>query len=728
MEALPIHDAWARSGKSTIILAGNTKQVPALPCWNLQLAEVARCRIDGRWGMAEYSVIPQPFDAAFPYLAWMPKTNFARLGFSTKINSFDINEDVADPNAVFVRHSGWKHRGHLRTEIREELQKDVVEYIHMVRDIIHKEADPHLRIGLPEVRPPVIALVRSHNSAFCMRFPHLTYRDLLEYTRGLQRSVAELQAYVMWYDRMHYADLPTSNRSFELGLRGSIAGSRTEYNTLRKLGAPVWLELSVPDNTLDAHKRVDPTAMHVERRTWDQMQVSLSLRDTQDGKVVHNKPLEYYPPSVDALTTYELAARGYAPRQDVVCRDLRSLKDVLSMVESVKLSGANHNRSPELALQVREAGNSAGELMEKYAADRAIVPTAEVLTPQAAKKPGGGKSKWFRQYLETHDRYTNTSWAPKFVEAWSMASKNNGYYPLLHDVRLEPKCKDLLLYLAPPPHLFLGVAATEKQCNYFFIWMCIRRAWLSSIRHTFDSPISWGLTTQTWRDVMSGHYWKLRHSKEGPVQFDVRMFWRQGGPLIFEEGEIGDSEDIAPRMPSSPTGRLEPSTFLDNNIKALVLWDLTLCHSQLQLDRADEILCATDAEDEALSIRRIRRADIFHDPDWNWNIPNKTPPWEYPLAHKTRRHWLSRLLEVLKGWPCSSKMEWFLGEHNFSGMQGPHPEAMFCDSLSDAKLHLLEMSMIAVLYQGVFDALGILAIGVIRRPVITAEMHEVFTM
>jgi hypothetical protein len=209
---------------------------------------------------------------------------------------------------------------------------------------------------------------------------------------------------------------------------------------------------------------------------------------------------------------------------------------------------------------------------------------------------------------------------------------------------------------------------------------------------------------------------------------------KRGGPLIFSEEEIGDLEDdISPQMPGSSTGRLEPEIFMDDSTKALVLWDLTLCHSQLQLDRADEILYTGSLVDAMeRSMRRIRRADLFHSPDWNWSITRNTPPWEQPLADRTRRHWLSRLLEVVRFWPCASKkIDWFLAEQKFLATRGTsekRAEALFCDSLTDGKLHTLEMTLVAVYYQGVFDALGILAVGVIKRPVTTPEMDPFYMM
>ncbi|KAJ7842984.1 hypothetical protein B0H14DRAFT_3456504 [Mycena olivaceomarginata] len=271
------------------------------------------------------------------------------------------------------------------------------------------------------------------------------------------------------------------------------------------------------------------------------------------------------------------------------------------------------------------------------------------------------------------------------------------------------------------------------MCNFFFIWMCIRRPWLSRIRYASDDAVSWGFTTQTWRDILSGQYWKYRHPKNGSEPFNVRRFWKHGGPLVFVDESVSDMEaDISPEMEGSTTGRLEPATFTDERVRALVLWDLTLCHSQFQLDRADEILCTSALVDDwERSVRRRRRADLFHNASWNWNIPKDLPPWEEHLGHRRRRHWLSRLLEVVRHWPSASKMDWFLGEQNFAkvkGSGGQSAEAKFCEALSDGKLHLLEMSLIAAYYQGVFDALGILAVGILQRPTTLDGLDAFYTM
>ncbi|KAJ7160770.1 hypothetical protein C8R46DRAFT_1038007 [Mycena filopes] len=418
--------------------------------------------------------------------------------------------------------------------------------------------------------------------------------------------------------------VPRSSRSFELGLWGSIAKSPSEFALLSSLGAPVWWELGVSTcDGLDSNKETALTSLRIETRVWEDVVPAAALhRDVHKGRLVHNKPLEYYPPAVTDPSKYESAARGYFYRADTVHRDAGSFKDVLEMVKNTSSSGENRTHFVVLAAEIRAAGSLAGDLVEKYAADRAIAPTADAFVPADTRsKRKGERSKWSRQFEDMKKHSDAVPWAPRLIDSWKLASHNNDYYPLIHNIQLEPKCKDLLLYVLPPPHLFVGIQSATKLQTYFFIWICIRRPWLSRIHRASDDPAVWGFTTQTWRDILSGHYWKLCHPKDCETGFDTRKFWKFGGPLIFEDDDIGSFEpDISPHLQGSKSGRLEPVHFLNDGVKALILWDLALCHSQLQLDRADEVLSAALIQDaEARSIRRARRADIFFSPGWNWN-------------------------------------------------------------------------------------------------------------
>ncbi|KAJ6625799.1 hypothetical protein B0H10DRAFT_1942308 [Mycena sp. CBHHK59/15] len=220
------------------------------------------------------------------------------------------------------------------------------------------------------------------------------------------------------------------------------------------------------------------------------------------------------------------------------------------------------------------------------------------------------------------------------------------------------------------------------------------------------------------------HEDKLRHPKElDPVPFTLRRFWCHGGLLIFgDEAEDVWKTDISPVMTTSLTAQLEPEHFGDDGIKA--------CHAQLQLDRANEILYAHSLKDaQQHTIRWVRCSELFH--KFDWNLQNQQPPWEKDLDDVARCHWLSCLLEVVKEWPCTAQMTWFLAENGFDKLivsLGERQTKAFCKQLSNGKLRMLEVSMVAVYYQGVFDALGILGVGATRKPYFTPAMEPFFSM
>lgn len=268
----------------------------------------------------------------------------------------------------------------------------------------------------------------------------------------------------------------------------------------------------------------------------------------------------------------------------------------------------------------------------------------------------------------------------------------------------------------------------------FFIWTCIRRPWLARMDRDVEcrEAISWGLTTQGWREVLGGTYWKQQHPRTPQSSFDVRKFWRHGGSLIFgSDSENWGAVELSPRNLHNGTECVELADFLSHGVKQLVLWDLTLCHAQLQLDRTDEILYAGKHTSPLTllqrAMRRARRSDLFHDP--SWDVPNRTAPWERPESAHQKRHWLSRFVEIIMDWPCASQLQWFFADNGFNNIaaqDGYTKLKTFCGQLSDGKIQLLELTAIAVYYQGVFDALGILATAVVEKPLTTFEMAPFF--
>ncbi|KAJ7159913.1 hypothetical protein C8R43DRAFT_947992 [Mycena crocata] len=332
--------------------------------------------------------------------------------------------------------------------------------------------------------------------------------------RDLQWSISELQAYILWYDRMQYKEFATPQ--IKTGLRGSEFLSDTDLQS-----------------RLTPLMKIDMEDMEVETRVWAQAGVTPALLDTRMGKLQHN---------------FEAAARGYSNRLDGYNQDQYTMADIQKMVENTVGSGKNHNISATLAGLGSSSGSAAGDLMEKYGEQIRDIflicgSTAAQLqterfylfrTPMSLSTGTSAlapSSKWYRQHTDMKRSFKKCVWALKLIVAWEMGFLNTGY-PMVHNIELIPRCKDLLLFVAPPPHLFMN-AVGDKVDQMLFIWTCICRSWLGWMDRDIkcQQAISWGLTTQKWREVLGGIHWKWSHPPG--LMFDVQRFWKHCGLLIF---------------------------------------------------------------------------------------------------------------------------------------------------------------------------------------------------
>lgn len=127
---------------------------------------------------------------------------------------------------------------------------------------------------------------------------------------------------------------------------------------------------------------------------------------------------------------------------------------------------------------------------------------------------------------------------------------------MVNNIRLHPKCKDLLVYPVPPPHIFCSAdRSAEKVNSFFYIWICIRSKWLSMIYQEGLSSLFSALTLNKWREILGGIYWKRQTRNQGlffdknvDAAFDLRHFWKNGDPLIFGHGEAGLNYDRSPLL------------------------------------------------------------------------------------------------------------------------------------------------------------------------------------
>lgn len=312
---------------------------------------------------------------------------------------------------------------------------------------------------------------------------------------------------------------------------------------------------------------------------------------------------------------------------------------------------------------------------------------------------------------------------------------------MINNVHLNPKCKDHLVYPVPPPHMFCRITQPDKIRSFFFIWVCIRAHWLSRLYQEGLSSACLSLTADKWRDILGGIYWKQLIPLKGRVfdatvdaPFDLQYFWKHGDPLIFGYLDVasGVSEDRSPLL-SDIHMRLEPEDFDSDDLKSLVLWDLSLVNVQVQFDRADEIFVPPNCMDPIeWEFRRDQRRDMFH--LRGWLIAGSLPPWEQPYG-LPRRRWVARLLEFLRLWPAIKDASWLLGD--LESHRGLQWKTMSHDALGEMvkfsltvkEVNNLERDLITVYSQGVFDSLGVLTVALMKRPSLnTPGMTHFFTI
>lgn len=134
-----------------------------------------------------------------------------------------------------------------------------------------------------------------------------------------------------------------------------------------------------------------------------------------------------------------------------------------------------------------------------------------------------------------------------------------------------------LLYAIPPPFIFnRSRDASERRLhNMLFLWVCLRRLFLAN-------PERWNKTTDEWKEVLSGAYFRKLHPK-GEVM-DFAYFWKHGwGPLfpgLQEENPV----------PMFLGQRLAPSTFEDTHLRNVIIYDVFLISIKFQFERTNRML------------------------------------------------------------------------------------------------------------------------------------------
>lgn len=349
-DAVPDHDVYHCLPNGRIIFGTNCSFIPRSLFWLNGEDPIPIPRLDGFWGLHEYSMVPHPFDAEYPYMSWIPLSGYASFKFPARIRSLTVWDSPSVQPTQFCRHPSWPDRGYLNREIYQVIRDDVFELVEIVRGIVHSYEDHERKRDsfsrnstLPNPFPdrsgtrfPLLAMQRACAASVALGLQDLLYRDVLEYLAGLKRAVAELHGFIMWHNEVEARENSSIRRVHIHRIRGAIVSRYEDFEVLSRLGIPAWIVISfeslpplLPSQSVDL---ADPPS---RLDLWAAPGSSSSSVDIHRGKFVHNKSLVFYPPVVDPSVSFERAARGYARRIDQFRNDPRTMRALADMVVAI---------------------------------------------------------------------------------------------------------------------------------------------------------------------------------------------------------------------------------------------------------------------------------------------------------------------------------------------------------------------------------------------------------
>lgn len=283
--------------------------------------EVPFPRMDRSWGPHEISLLPQIYDPEHPYLCYIlvKGQQFFSLPRSISCHRFKDSD--------FYRYPSLPRRGRIKETVLSPWKEEVDSYRHHI-SLLYDE----LQSSVPgPYKAPSIAIARAEDTLFHMTHM-MSYRDAVEYTRGLQRFVAEIQAFLLWGNKLLGRSLK-HNEPTHPCFRGAYVASSTDYDRLSSDGVPVFYLISTPPSNLPSARYVRVTELTsiCEFRRWADVNLTRHQKDVVKGKLVHSKPLMFYPPHVDRSDplAFERAACGYGPRKDKMFLERRIVQDSL---------------------------------------------------------------------------------------------------------------------------------------------------------------------------------------------------------------------------------------------------------------------------------------------------------------------------------------------------------------------------------------------------------------
>ena len=182
----------------------------------------------------------------------------------------------------------------------------------------------HLYEELQSIHPgpykaPTITIGHVKDTLFIITHIIMLYHDAVKYTHGLQHFIAEIQAFLVWGNYI----LGHSLKEAELACQcfcGAYVTSLTDFKYLLSFDVPVFYLTGLLSSELPPSWfiHIPELTSLCEFHMWTNMNVTRHQRDVIQGKLLHSKPLMFYPPHADCSDplAFEQAAHGYSPQKD----------------------------------------------------------------------------------------------------------------------------------------------------------------------------------------------------------------------------------------------------------------------------------------------------------------------------------------------------------------------------------------------------------------------------
>lgn len=222
-------DCWTEAYDDVLVVGSNVRYIPSILLGMEGVCDQVAPREDSFWGPHEYSRLPQRFCPDSPYMAWCP-IGYMGDHLPSHISSFRLDDLSSNPDHYFIPNRSWPSRGRFNMEIFETFQSDLNNIFYQVKqemDAIRSDET------LSHIRQPLRAVERAYSSALGLRVNFSTLYDIKQYLACLQRSVAELQGFLLWRrDEYAWASDTITLGSNPNHCRGAVATTGSEYRFL----------------------------------------------------------------------------------------------------------------------------------------------------------------------------------------------------------------------------------------------------------------------------------------------------------------------------------------------------------------------------------------------------------------------------------------------------------------------------------------------------------------